>query len=51
MEAFLEALDELIDSHAEDLTGVELIGALQLAQHRIALNLLAYDSEDNNGEA
>jgi hypothetical protein len=47
MEAFLEALDGLIDVYSEDLTVVELIGALQVTQQRIAFDLFIDDTEDN----
>jgi hypothetical protein len=47
MEAFFEALDELIDAHADTLTAVELIGALQVTQQRIALDILTDDEEDD----
>jgi hypothetical protein len=47
MEAFLEALDELITAHCEELTAVELIGALQITQQRLAFDLFTDDTEDD----
>jgi hypothetical protein len=47
MEAFLEALDGFIDVYSEDLTVVELIGALQVTQQRIAFDLFTDDTEDD----
>jgi hypothetical protein len=47
MEAFLEALEGLIDTHSEDLTVVELIGALQFTQQRLAFDLFTDDTEDD----
>lgn len=38
MESFLDGLDQLME--ASDISVIELIGALQLTQQRIALQLL-----------
>ena len=44
MEAFLEALATLIDEH-DDLTVIDVLGALQLTQQRIALDALLGDDD------
>ena len=44
MEAFLEALATLIDEH-DDLTVIDVLGALQLTQQRIALDALLGDED------
>ena len=46
MESFLDALDDLIVDSAEELTAIELLGALQLTQQRIALDILTVGEED-----
>jgi hypothetical protein len=46
MEDFLEALDELITTHCETLAAVELIGALQITQQRLAFDLFMDDEDD-----
>jgi hypothetical protein len=49
MEDFLTGLDELIDN-AEGISAIEVMGALQLAQQRLAFDLLTDDSEDEEGD-
>jgi len=44
MEAFLEALATLIDEH-DDLTVIDVLGALQLTQQRISLDALLGDED------
>ena len=44
MEAFLEALATFIDEH-DDLTVIDVLGALQLTQQRIALDALLGDED------
>jgi len=51
MEAFLDALDDLIVDSAEELTAIELLGALQLTQQRIALDILTVGEEDEEAAA
>ena len=51
MESFLDALDDLIVDSAEELTAIELLGALQLTQQRIALDILTVGEEDEEGAA
>ena len=51
MEAFLDALDDLIVDSAEELTAIELLGALQLTQQRIALDILTVGEEDEEEAA
>ena len=48
MEDFLTALDNLIDS-LEDVTSIEVIGALELVKQRLVFDLLA-DGEDEDAE-
>lgn len=47
MDAFLAALDDLVDTNVEDLSPFEIMGALQLTQQRIALDLLIEEDEDD----
>ena len=47
MEAFLLALDALIEEH-ESLTVVDLLGALQLTQQRLAVDMLLNEDEDDD---
>ena len=51
MESFLDALDDLIVDSAEELTAIELLGALQLTQQRIALDILTVGEEDEEEAA
>ena len=51
MESFLDALDDLIVDSAEELTAIELLGALQLTQQRIALDILTAGEEDEEEAA
>jgi hypothetical protein len=51
MEAFLDALDDLIVDSAEELTASDLLGALQLTQQRIALDILTVGEEDEEEAA
>lgn len=44
MESFLDALNELIAS-VEDLSGAELVGALELVKQQLILDLLTTDDE------
>jgi len=46
MEAFLLGLDDLIEEHS-DLTVIELLGALQFTQQRLAADMLLNDEEDD----
>jgi hypothetical protein len=46
MEAFLLGLDDLIEEHS-DLTVIELLGALQFTQQRLAVDMLLNDEEDD----
>jgi len=48
MEDFLTALDNLVDS-LEDVTAIEVIGALELVKQRLAFDLLA-DEDDEDAE-
>jgi hypothetical protein len=49
MELFLDGLDELIE--ASEISVIELIGALQLTQQRVALQLLTdQDADEEAGE-
>lgn len=51
MESFLDALNELIGS-AEDISGAELIGALELTKQQLILDLLSStDDDDDTDEA
>ena len=47
MEAFLLAIDALIEEHS-DLTIMELFGALQFTQQRLAVDMFLDDEEDND---
>lgn len=49
MEDFLTALDNLVDS-LEDVTAIEVIGALELVKQRLVFDLLA-DDEDEEEDA
>ena len=49
MEDFLTGLDSLIEN-AEDISVIEIMGALQLAQQRLAFEMLTDDGEDEEGE-
>ena len=49
MEDFLTALDNLVDS-LEDVTSIEVIGALELVKQRLVFDLLA-DDEDEQEDA
>ena len=49
MEDFLLQLDNLIDS-LEDVTAIEVIGALELVKQRLIFDLLA-DDEDEEEDA
>ena len=44
MEDFLTALDDLIGS-LEDVTAIEVLGALELAKQRLAFDMLADEDE------
>jgi hypothetical protein len=48
MEDFLTALDNLVDS-LEDVTALEVIGALELVKQRLVFDLLA-DEDDEDAE-
>ena len=47
MEAFLMGLDALIEEH-DDLTIIDLLGALQFTQQRLAVEMLLNDDEEDN---
>lgn len=47
MEDFLEGLNGLIDAHCESMSIIELIGALQITQQRLAFDLFTDESEDD----
>jgi hypothetical protein len=47
MEAFLLGLDALIEEHS-DLTIIDLLGALQFTQQRLAFDMLLNDEEDDD---
>lgn len=49
MEDFLLSLDNLVDS-LEDVTAIEVIGALELVKQRMVFDLLA-DDEDEQEDA
>ena len=49
MEDFLTGLDSLIEN-AEGISEIEIMGALQLAQQRLAFEMLTDDGEDEEGE-
>ena len=46
MEDFLTALDNLVDS-LEDVTAIEVIGALELVKQRLVFDLLADEDEED----
>ena len=46
MEDFLTALDNLVDS-LEDVTAIEVIGALELVKQRMVFDLLADEEEED----
>ena len=46
MEDFLIALDNLVDS-LEDVTAIEVIGALELVKQRLVFDLLADEEEED----
>jgi hypothetical protein len=48
MEDFLTALDDLVDS-LEDVTAIEVIGALELVKQRMVFDLLV-DEDDEDAE-
>jgi len=48
MEDFLTDLDNLVDS-LEDVTAIEVIGALELVKQRLVFDLLA-DEDDEDAE-
>jgi len=45
MEDFLEGLNGIIDAHCESMSIIELIGALQITQQRLAVDMLFNDEE------
>jgi hypothetical protein len=47
MESFLLGLDALIEEH-NDLTIIDLLGALQFTQQRLAFDMLLNDEEDDD---
>jgi len=47
MEDFLEGLNGIIDAHCESMSIIELIGALQITQQRLAVDMLLNDEEDD----
>ena len=49
MEDFLLQLDNLIDS-LEDVTAIEVIGALELVKQRLVFDLLADDEDEEGAE-
>jgi hypothetical protein len=46
MEDFLTALDNLVDS-LEDVTAIEVIGALELVKQRLVFDLLVDEEEED----
>jgi hypothetical protein len=46
METFLEALDALIAD--QDLSIIEVLGALQITQQRLAVEMLLNDDEEDD---
>jgi len=46
MEDFLTALDNLVDS-LEDVTAIEVIGALELVKQRMVFDLLVDEDEED----
>jgi hypothetical protein len=49
MEDFLLQLDNLVDS-LEDVTAIEVIGALELVKQRLVFDLLADDEDEEEAE-
>ena len=49
MEDFLINLDNLVDS-LEDVTAIEVIGALELVKQRLVFDLLADDEDEEGAE-
>ena len=49
MEDFLLQLDNLVDS-LEDVTAIEVIGALELVKQRLVLDPLADDEDEEGAE-
>lgn len=49
MEDFLPALDDLIGS-LEDVTAIEVLGALELVKQRLAFDMLADEEDEENAE-
>ena len=49
MEDFLLNLDNLVDS-LEDVTAIEVIGALELVKQRLVFDMLADDEEEEEAE-
>ena len=49
MEDFLLNLDNLVDS-LEDVTALEVIGALELVKQRLVFDLLADDEDEEEAE-
>ena len=49
MEDFLTALDNLIGS-LEDVTAIEVLGALELVKQRLAFDMLADDEDEEDAE-
>ena len=48
MQDFLTALDDLIGS-LEDVTAIEVLGALELVKQRLAFDMLADEEEEDDG--
>lgn len=49
MEDFLLNLDNLVDN-LEDVTAIEVIGALELVKQRLVFDLLADDEDEEEAE-
>ena len=49
MDDFLLNLDNLVDS-LEDVTAIEVIGALELVKQRLVFDLLADDEDEEGAE-
>ena len=49
MEDFLLQLDNLVDS-LEDVTALEVVGALELVKQRLVFDLLADDEDEEEAE-
>ena len=49
MEDFLLQLDNLVDS-LEDVTAIEVIGALELVKQRLVFDLVADDEDEEEAE-